>query len=424
MSNQNPARGLQAVYGAPRDPARVPPAALAAWRNAGGGGNPAPSAGNGDNPTDVRAAIERVNGAVSQFIEHNTARVDELSASVDDISARLAADLIGGGGGSAPSAAVRRGYEDLRAQMLGAPRGEMHSASHPDGGALVPSVIASEIGGMIRERSPLRRVATVVSTSTPDFKKLVQSDGAASGWRGERDPVSETTGSRVHEIVAPLGEVYAYPTVTNHLIQDSQFDLASWLATDVAAEMAAQEAAAFINGDGMKKPAGFLSRETAAQADDVRPWEKIEHVATGNPNGFPTGDPSDALIDLVFKLRAGYRSDPSTAWLMNSATLSACRKLRDVNGNMLWTANLQQGTPSLLLGYPVLVDENMPNMEDGETPIAFANWSRAYMIVDRTETTVIADKVTSPGWTKYYFARRVGGTVVDPRAIKLLKIGS
>jgi HK97 family phage major capsid protein len=192
----------------------------------------------------------------------------------------------------------------------------------------------------------------------------------------------------------------------------------------VAAEMAAQEAKAFVLGDGLAKPSGFLTRATAAQADDVRPWATLEHHPTGNPLGFDSTDPSDSLIELVFKLRAGYRNDPSTAFLMNSQTLGYCRKLKDVNGNSLWHANLQQGTPSLLLGYPVLVDENMPNIEDGKTPIAFANWSRAYMIVDRTETTVIADKVTSPGWTKYYFARRVGGTVVDPRAIKLLKIGS
>lgn len=129
----------------------------------------------------------------------------------------------------------------------------------------------------------------------------------------------------------------------------------------------------------------------------------------------------DALIDAVYDLQAGYRRGAS--WLMNSATAGMVRKLKDVDGRYIWTDSLILGQPATLLGYPVEIAEEMPDVEAGSTPIAFGNFRRGYLIADLQTLYVVRDEVTKPGWIKLYCFRRLGAAPTDTKAIRLIEVG-
>lgn len=317
------------------------------------------------------------------------------------------------------------GTEDERAQAefrSFAVRGEtraMNIASEPDGGHLVPEQIDRTIQKQLLETSPVRRVANVVSVGTSDYKKLVNRRGATSGWAGEDDARTETNTPALAQIAPPMGELFAYPKVSNHIIDDSFTDVPAFLNENVSDEFALQEGAAFINGDGVDKPKGFLTGLMTDEADDARAFGTLQYVNSGNASTIV--DP-DSLIDLVTAVRPSYRTGAS--WMMNSATAAVIRKLKDGDNRYLWMESITEGQPSRLMGYPVVEAEDMPDVAADAFPIAFGNFRRGYMIVDRVGLRVIRDQVTLPGWTKFYFAKRVGGTLIDSNAIKLMKVAA
>lgn len=139
---------------------------------------------------------------------------------------------------------------------------------------------------------------------------------------------------------------------------------------------------------------------------------------------FASSNPADKLYDLLAALRPSYRTGDGVAWMMNSTTANIVRKFKDGQGNYLWTNSITAGQPDRLLGYPVAINEAMPDIASGSYSVAFGNWSRGYAIVDKPGLRLIVDRVTVKGWTKMYFSRRVGGGVVDSNAIKLLKFAT
>lgn len=286
-----------------------------------------------------------------------------------------------------------------------------------DGGYAVPTVIDSEIEKQLRDLSPMRSICKVKTIETSNYKRLVNTGGTASGWVGEADARSETATPTLAEVAITPGEIYANAAATQRALDDMQFDAEAWLTEEVAEEFAVQEGAAIINGDGVNKPAGFLA-EVA-----------IGRVKTGVDGGFPVSHPSDILVDLVHALGPRYRQ--GARFVMNSATLALIRKMKDADGNFIWRPGLIEGQPDMLLGYPVVEAEDMPDVDvdwDGAGPgtagapaIAFGNFERGYTIVERTGTRVLRDPYTSKPNVLFYATKRVGGAVVNADAIKLLE---
>lgn len=290
-----------------------------------------------------------------------------------------------------------------------------------DGGYAVPMVIDSEIEKQLRLLSPLRAIVKVKTIETSDYKRLVNTGGAASGWVGETDARTETGTPSLEQVQITPGELYANAAATQRALDDMQFDAEAWLNEEVAEEFAAQEAAAIVNGDGTEKPKGFLTYTTAATGDDVRTFGQIEHVATGADGAFPGTDPADILIDLVHALSARYRQ--GAHFVMNSKTLAMVRKFKDMDGNFIWRAGLAEGQPDTLLGYPVVECEDMPDVATDSLSIAFGNFERAYTLVERTGTRVLRDPYSNKPYVHFYATRRVGGALVNDHALKLLKFG-
>ena len=302
----------------------------------------------------------------------------------------------------------------------------LSTGSDPDGGYAVPSKIDSEIEKLLLNDVPMRRVCNVIKTDTPNYQKLVNKGGTASGWVDETEARPETGTPQLAAITPFWGELYTNPAATQRMLDDAMFDVASFLAEGVNDEFALQENAAFLTGNGVKKPKGLLSYSTSTDADATRAFGTLQHVVSGDAAGFKTAtatvSPADCLIDLMHAVRAVYRNNAT--WMMNSATAAIVRKFKDLDGNYIWNRNLIIGQPPTLLGYPVVENETMPDVGAGALAIAFGDFRRAYTIVDRIGTTVLRDPYSNKPYVHFYTTKRVGGFLCNSQAVKLLKISA
>lgn len=381
---------------------------------------------------DENAIFRQLQRTVEDFKASHNKRLSNVEKHLDQVRSLNAALEIGSateghGSNRAVNAAVtqflRTGDASAMSDFL--PQNVMRTDSAPDGGFTVPTEIDNMIQNQLVAISPMRAACgggRLVGTS--DYHKLINKRGATTGWAGERDPRTETETPQLADIVPPMGELWAYPSVTQWAVDDSQFDLAAFVQENVTDEMALQEGASFISGDGMKKPLGLLSIPNSAADDEARPFGTLQYIVSGGASDFAASNPGDALIDLVHSVKAVYRAGPNVGWQMNSATAGKVRKFKDGQGNYLWQEAISAGQPSLLCGYPVWENEDMPDVGANALPIAFGNWARGYLIVDRTGVKVLRDPYTKPGWLRFYISRRVGGCPSDTRAIKLLKIST
>ncbi|MCB1399786.1 MAG: phage major capsid protein, partial [Rhodobacteraceae bacterium] len=131
---------------------------------------------------------------------------------------------------------------------------------------------------------------------------------------------------------------------------------------------------------------------------------------------------SDAIVDLVYALDAEYRANAT--FVMNSKTAGAVRKMKDADGRFLWTDGLQAGEPARLMGYPVLIAEDMPDIASDAHAIAFGDFRNGYTIAERPELRVLRDPFSAKPHVLFYASKRVGGDVSDFAAIKLLKFAT
>ncbi|NCP19356.1 MAG: phage major capsid protein [Erythrobacter sp.] len=343
--------------------------------------------------------------------------LDEVKARVDKIG-RAAQRPALGTGDSAP--AEVKGFVDgyLR-------RGAVHeiksiSGTTPgDGGYAVPRQIDAMIARELTDISPIRSIAQVVQTGSAGYRKLISTGGTASGWASEIGERSETDTPTFAEIAPPTGDLYANPAASQAMLDDSGFDLESWLASEIAMEFARAEGAAFVNGSGTNQPKGFLKATTSTLGDGARAFGSVQYIGTGSATGLGD-DPDLTLIDLVHTLKAGHRQ--GAAFVMNSATLAEVRKLKTTDGAFLWQPGLVEGQPDRLLGYPVVEAEDMPDIAADEYPIAFGNFRHGYLIAERSATQVLRDPFSNKPFVHFYATKRIGGQVLDSAAIKLLRI--
>jgi HK97 family phage major capsid protein len=229
---------------------------------------------------------------------------------------------------------VRRGESgNLRALETKA----MSVGSNPDGGYTVPVEIEKTISARLSVISPIRSIAGVREISGNVYKKPFMTAGPAVGWVGETDARTQTTSPTLDSLSFPAMELYAMPAATATLLEDSAVNIDEWLAGEVEQVFAQQEGAAFVNGDGTNKPKGFLQYTTIAESSWA--WTKIGYVATGTAGAFDADEPIDAVIDLVYALKAGYRQNG--VFVMNRKTQAAVRKLKDADGQYLWAPPTQ-----------------------------------------------------------------------------------
>ena len=307
------------------------------------------------------------------------------------------------------AAYVKRGEE--KALSVGVPG---------DGGYLVPSETDTEITRLMAALSPIRSIASVRQVSTAVYKKPVTTTGPATGWVAETDARSTTNSQVIDALSFPTAELYAQPAATQQFLDDAVVDVGQWIADEVNAAFAQQEGTAFVSGNGTNKPKGFLAETTVAQGSWV--WGKLGYIATGVSGDLPASDKSDVLIDLVYSLKAGYRQNAS--FVMNRKTQAVLRKLKDDAGNYMWQPAATADGKATLMGFPLVEAEDMPDIAANSLSIAFGDFKRGYLVVDRQGVNVLRDPYSSKPYVLFYTTKRVGGGVQNFDAIKLLKFAA
>jgi HK97 family phage major capsid protein len=373
------------------------------------------------------ADIER-RGSADVLTEEKMARIDrsldEQKQALDRLMVKQARPSLGGGAGGRETSAIRQAFDAYvrRGDEAALRQGElkaMSAGSDADGGYLVPDELDTEIGRRLSELSPVRSIATVRQVSGAVLKKPFALDGMATGWVGETDARPQTTTPQLAELQFPTMELYAMPAATASLIEDSALDIESWIAAEVEAAFAEQEGAAFVTGDGVNKPRGFLDYPSVDDA--AWSWGNLGHIATGAAGGFGA-EPSDRLIELIYALKAGHRQNGR--FVMNRKTQSQIRKFKDADGNYLWMPPAGVGQQASLMGFPVVEAEDMPDIADGSASIAFGDFRRGYLVVDRTGVRILRDPYSAKPYVLFYTTKRVGGGVQNFEAIKLMKFAA
>lgn len=383
-------------------------------------------------PTQLKEVIHDLGHSFEEFKTNQFDQLRSINDRIETLENRSSRSTIGGGlsfnsGVSSVQKEHRSAFRNwiVRGRdedgLIDLQQKAMSIGVNADGGFALPTAIDGEIEKLLRDRSPIRQIARVVAVGTSDYKKLVNIGGLISGWVGETDARPETNTPQFAEVIPPIGEIYCNPSITQHALDDVFFNAESWIAEEIADEVAIQEGNAFILGDGTNKPKGFLTYTTASTADAVRAFGTLQHVPTGVAADWPAadGDTADLLIDVVHSLRPAYRQ--GAVWVMNSSTLATIRKLKDSNGQFIWQNTLVEGQPGMLLGYPVIEAEDMPDIAADSLSIAFGNFDRGYTVVDRMGTRVLRDPFTNKPFVHFYTTKRTGGAVVNSEAIKLVK---
>lgn len=292
----------------------------------------------------------------------------------------------------------------------------LSTAVNSDGGYLVDPVTSETVTSVLQATASIRSIAAVVTVEATSYDVLIDHTDVGAGWATESDPTAETGTPVIDRITIPLHELSALPKASQRLLDDSAFDIESWLAGRIADRFSRAEASAFLNGDGIDKPTGILTHGVVA--NDSWSWGNIGYVATGSDGGIDGGD---AIVDLVYALGAEYRANG--VFVMNSKTSGLIRKLKDGDGRFLWSDGLAAGEPARLMGYPVLVAEDMPGVASDSFSIAFGDFSAGYTIAERPDLRVLRDPFSAKPHVLFYATKRVGGDVSDFAAIKLLKFG-
>jgi HK97 family phage major capsid protein len=281
--------------------------------------------------------------------------------------------------------------------------------SDPDGGFLVPTATSNRIITRVYETSPIDELATHETISTDALLVPIDTDEAGAGWVGETEARPETSTPQVGEQRIPVFEIYAKPKASQQMLEDAGVDVEAWLGRKVSEKFARMRASAFVIGDGIKKPRGFLTYPAGSAG--VR--GTILQVASGNATALT----ADGLISLMFSVKDRYLANAS--WLMKRGSVAAVMLFKDAQGQYMWRPGLQEGQPSMLLGHSIKRADDMPGVAAGTLPVAFGDFRAGYTVVDRLGIRTLRDPYSSKPFVEFYTRARVGGDVVDFEAFAL-----
>ena len=298
----------------------------------------------------------------------------------------------------------RKGLEGLDV----AERKALTVSNDSTGGYLAPPEYVRELIKDVTEISPIRSIARIRSTGARSIQVPKRTGTFAAQWVAESGTRSETTGYNVGLEELPAHEQYALVDISEQDLEDSVFDLEAEMQSEFAEQFAKAEGAAFVSGNAVGKPEGFMTNSSVSSID----------------SGSNTAITADNLITLVHNIKSEYGRNGT--FVFNRSTLAAIRKLTDTAGQYVFQAgmSLQGGVTNTILGQPYVEATDMASIAQNAFPVAYGDFRRAYMIVDRVSLAVLRDPFTqaTTGNVRYIARRRVGGQVVLPEAITKLKV--
>lgn len=298
---------------------------------------------------------------------------------------------------------IRKGPE-----ALGDEAKSLRVSDSTAGGYLAPDQFNQDLDRNVVLFSPVRQVARVLPTGSPAVLWPKRTGGMTASWVGETGARPETTVT-FGQNRYPVFELAAYVDVSNAMLEDSDFDIASLLSFEFGEEFGYEEGKAFVNGASAVSPSGFM-QDTG-----------LSYI----PGTDASLIKADGLIDLYHGVKTPYRANGY--WAMNSATLGAVRKLKDSTGQyLLAMAGINNAPYTTILGRPVIEVPDMPDIGSNAFPVAFGDFSQGYRIFDRISLSILRDPYSqaTQGFTRFHGRRRVAGGVGKAEAIRKLKIST
>ena len=357
--------------------------------------------------SDLTAKVEAIN-----------ADVDRLQKAIDEANIKLAAAQMGSGQRAVKDREYSAAFEAhmRKGQVQAVASGTLDKGQASDGGYLAPVEWDRTITDKLVLVSPMRQIAKVQPVSGAGFSKLFNLGGTASGWVGEKTARTQTATGTFGSLAYTFGEIYANPAATQQLLDDSEINLESWLAGEVQTKFAKEEGLAFVSGDGSNKPSGFLQYVTGGTLAAAHPFGAIGVTSTGTASVIK----SDDILSLIYSLPSAFTGN--ARFVMNRATQGVIRKLKDGQGNYLWQPSYVAGQPATLSGFPITEMPDMPDIADNALAVAFGDFNQGYLILDRMGVRVLRDPYSNKPYVNFYTTKRVGGGLLDPEPLKVLKI--
>lgn len=298
--------------------------------------------------------------------------------------------------------------QDFVSMLRGKPmlQNVLSTTPDADGGYLVPEEFERQIVTGLEEANIVRTLAKTITTSA-ERKIPIAATHSIAQWTAENAAYTESNPTFAQKTIEAF-KLTDLAKVSVELLQDSMFDLESYIATEFARAFGAAEEEAFCIGTGTGQPSGIFTASGGT---------------VGVTAGSPTAVTVDNLIDLVYSLQSAYRKN--AAFFMRDVTVSALRKLKDSNGAYLWQPSVQAGQPDRLLGYPLYTSPYVPAVAASALPIAFGDFKN-YWIADRTGRTVqrLVELYSGNGQVGFLATERVDGKVILPEGIQLMKMGA
>lgn len=278
------------------------------------------------------------------------------------------------------------------------------------GGYLAPVEYVREIIKGVTLQSPIRSIVRVRNTASKSIQVPKRTGQFAAVWTTEQGGKTETTGLAYGLDDVPVHECYALIDISNQMLEDSAFDMESEIRGEAEEQFAVAEGAACVTGSGVGKPEGYMTN--SGVGENVSGTATTIADADGGANG---------LLTLKHAIKTAYARD--AVWTMNRTTIGSVRKLKDANKQYIWVPGIASGAPNTIDGDPYVEMADMASEAANAYPIAYGNFRRAYMLVDRIVMEMLRDPYTqaTSGNIRFIFRRRVGGKVMLAEAIRKLK---
>ncbi|MGR5911121.1 phage major capsid protein [Bacillus pacificus] len=284
-------------------------------------------------------------------------------------------------------------------------RNALKIGTDSEGGFLVPDEFERTLVEALEEENIFRRLANVITTSSGDRKiPVVASKGTAS-WIDEEGAIPESDDS-FGQVSIGAYKLATMIKVSEELLNDSVFNLESYITREFARRIGNKEEEAFFIGDGTGKPTGILNATGGGQV--------------GVTAASATAITLDEVLDLFYSLKAPYRN--KAVFVMNDATIKAIRKLKDGNGQYLWQPSVQAGTPDTILNRPLYTSSYVPTIEAGAKTMVFGDFSY-YWVADRQGRVFkrLNELYAVTGQVGFIATQRVDGKLILPEAVKVLQ---
>ena len=301
---------------------------------------------------------------------------------------------------------IRKGIESDLINLANSNNSMENLLKCDSNGFAITSSMNSIIANSMYKNSPIRQLARIVNISNDSLNVAAYTTDIAASWGDERTVAPETDAFTRKTI--KVHELTAQPKMTQKMIDDDQIDHESWLAELLSDILLAKEDNAFFNGDGENKPVGILSYEDGTSSN------QIERVSGGSAITF------ENLLQLQAALDGRYEKEGETAFITSKANLAAIRSIKDESGRYIWTPGALNGNYDMIFGTPILASNEM-DTTCGDAVI-YGNLRKGYQIVDRSDIKIQRDPYSSKPFIVYFATKRVGGDVIDTKAIKILSL--